>query len=57
MPNVKHDTAEEATIVEKKKIVKKGRKPRPRTEREIEAQNNRIIAELHGNTQAYVRDV
>lgn len=57
MSNVKHDAAGEATTVEEKKIVKKGRKPRPRTEREIEAQNNRIIAELHGNTQAYVRDI
>ena len=56
MSNVKQSRTEEATIVEEKKIVKKGRKPRPRTDRELQLQNDRLAAELHGNTQAHERD-
>ncbi len=56
MSNVKHDTAEEATIVEEKKIVKKGRKPAKKSEQALQKQTDRLAAELHGNTQAHERD-
>lgn len=56
MSNVKQEKVEEPTAAEEKTIVKKGRKPRPRTDRELQLQNDRLAAELHGNTQAHERD-
>lgn len=56
MPNVKQSTTEEPTIVEEKKIVKKGRKPAKKSEQALQKQTDRLAAELHGNTRPYERD-